>query len=100
MRKEGRRWLRSVVWSTRIRFWLRALDFVLYGLRLSTKSSSVAACANRHTTTCRAGSVEVTVMVRDTSRPDGYSREELVEMLRLVREQELLQGWRVPERGR
>lgn len=89
--------LMAHVRATRIRFWLRALDFVVYGLRLATRSSSVAFCANRRTTTCRAGTLEVTVVARDTRRPDGYSREELVEMLRTVRKQEALQDWRVPE---
>jgi hypothetical protein len=37
------------------------------------------------------------MVCRDTSQPDGYSREELVKMLQIIREQEKIMGWKVPE---
>ena len=85
---------------------------------------SYGSCANRHTRVCRFGPLEraepagsagcvasweglgtlpgfpsqmMTIVVRDTREPDGYSREELMEMLKTIREQEDLQGWKVPE---
>jgi hypothetical protein len=61
--------------------------------------SSYGACANRYTYVCKFGPLEMTIVVRDTREPDGYSREELVEMLQTIREQEELQGWKVPEKG-
>lgn len=56
-------------------------------------------CANRHETRCDFGRLEVTITIRDKRKPDGYSREELCEMLALVRRHEKLQDWRVPEAG-
>jgi hypothetical protein len=61
------------------------------------RQTSVMACGNRTSMTTRLGSLEVTLLLRDTSRQDGYSREELVEMLETVRKHEALQGWKVPE---
>jgi hypothetical protein len=58
---------------------------------------SVGACANRRWRRFMSGPVEVTITYRDTRRPDGYSREELVEMLKTIREQEKMMGWKVPE---
>ena len=55
------------------------------------------ACANRHVLVNRFGPIEVTTTFRDTRKPDGYSREELVEMLQLIRRHEALQKWRAPE---
>lgn len=43
------------------------------------------------------GTLEVTTIVRETSQPDGYSREELLSMLRLIRTHEEFQHWKVPE---
>ncbi len=57
-------------------------------------------CGNRSWTKFRAGNVEVEVIWRDETRPDAYSREELVRMLRTVRAHEVIQGWRVPEQIR
>ena len=55
------------------------------------------ACANRRWARLRRGQVEVAVTVRDLREPDGYSREELLLMLREVRRHEKTQGWSVPE---
>lgn len=54
-------------------------------------------CANRHMTVFMVGTSEVTVVVRDTTKPDGYSREELVTMLETIRREETIQQWTVPE---
>lgn len=40
---------------------------------------------------------EVTITVRDMSKPDAYSREELLKMLRTIREHEEIMQWSVPE---
>jgi hypothetical protein len=73
--------------------WYRALRFVLR--RVGTKYS--LSCANRRETSHVFGPLEVRVVTRDTREPDGYSREELCQMLALVRSEEARQGWRVPE---
>lgn len=74
-------------------FWYRALRFVLR----HAGAASTLACANRYESTRSFGPLEVRVVTRDTREPDGYSREELVMMLQLVRSEERRQGWRVPE---
>lgn len=74
------------------RFWFWLLQF-----SLRRRARSWKACANRVEIHSRFGATEVTVTFRDTTQPDGYSREELVEMLALVRHHERLQGWKVPE---
>jgi hypothetical protein len=58
---------------------------------------STHVCANRWESVSRCSAYEVTLTVRDTAKPDGYSRKELYSMLRTVREHEAKQGWRVPE---
>jgi hypothetical protein len=73
--------------------WYRALRFVLRRVG----PTSALACANRFERTYAFGPVEVRVVERDTREPDGYSREELCQMLWLVRSEEASQGWRVPE---
>jgi len=40
---------------------------------------------------------ELTLVRRDTSLPDAHSREEVVEMLRTVRQAERRLGWTCPE---
>lgn len=59
--------------------------------------TSTAACANRRSRRTTCGPYEIELNVRDTSQPDGYSREELLTMLQEVRKHEAIQGWRVPE---
>lgn len=43
------------------------------------------------------GPIEVTITDRDTREPDGYSREELLRMLQLIRSEEERHQWKVPE---
>ena len=59
--------------------------------------ASVGACANRRWRRFMAGPIEVTILYRDTRLDDGYSREELLEMLQTVRKHEARLGWKVPE---
>lgn len=58
---------------------------------------SSGSCANRRYRQFMSGPFEVTITYRDTREPDGYSREELLEMLETVRKHEASQGWKVPE---
>jgi hypothetical protein len=74
---------------TWLRLWLAC--------RLWPRGGSVGACANRSWRTTTVGPLEYRLLVRDTSRPDGYERTELLTMLREVRKHEGLTGWRVPE---
>jgi hypothetical protein len=64
---------------------------------LFPRGGSVGACGNRRWRKVDFGSLEVTLAIRDRDEADGYSREELMGMLETVREQEALQGWKVPE---
>lgn len=58
----------------------------------------IGSCANRRWRRFMAGPIEATISYRDTRMADGYSREELFEMLETVRREETAQGWRVPDR--
>lgn len=74
------------------RLWYRALMWLLrrgqYGW---------ARCANRYEITHHCGPLVVVTTIQDTREEDGYSREELYRMLRLIRQHEELQEWKVPE---
>jgi hypothetical protein len=54
-------------------------------------------CANRHGRTFIIGKLEISTVFRDTSKPDVYSREEVYEMLKRVRRQEIASKWICPE---
>lgn len=69
----------------------------LIDLLWGAKYSSFGSCANRKWQIRRFGPIEATLTMRDTSKPDAYSREELLEMLATVRKHEAIQGWKVPE---
>jgi hypothetical protein len=66
-------------------------------LWLWPKGGSSGACANRWGRRVMFGLHEVTLTVRDPTQDDGYSREELMRFLKIVRESEQEQGWKVPE---
>jgi hypothetical protein len=85
--------MKPTSWSWRKWFWYRV---IVFALRRAGRCSR-GMCANRYTWVCLFGPLEMTVVVRDTRAADGYSREELVEMLATVREYERLQGWHVLE---
>lgn len=75
----------------RLHLWLLKVIF-------PKKTWSTDVCANRVTWKTRIGThAEATLIIRHLGLPDGYSREELVEMLRTVRLHEMLSGWRTPE---
>lgn len=76
---------------------MNRLRLRLLWLLLGRRSASVGACANRSWMKRMFGPLEVTITTRRTDAPDGYSREELLEMLQRVREHEASQGWRVPD---
>ena len=59
--------------------------------------TSAGVCGNRAWQTAMLGTLEVSLTLRETSVSDGYSREELLEMLQTVRRHEKIQGWKVPE---
>lgn len=52
---------------------------------------------NRHTWKGTTGPVEIEVVIRDTRQPDGYSREELYQLLKLIRREEKRSEWKVPD---
>jgi hypothetical protein len=95
----------GLLWALVIapRQWLRKAREQLRDLGLDEptkrESRAVGSCANRRWSTWVVGRIEVTTTYRDTSEPDGHSREELVEMLATVRRAEAETGWRVPEPG-
>jgi len=60
-------------------------------------ADSVGSCANRRWSKKTVGSIEFIFIRRYKGMADGYSREELVEMLETVRKHEHLMGWKVPE---
>jgi hypothetical protein len=81
-------------WSFREWFWYRVIVFATRG----SVPRLFGACANRILYTCWFGPLEMSIVIRNTREPDGYSREELVAMLDLVRKYEKKQGWTVPEK--
>lgn len=74
-----------------------SLRWKLISLLWPGKSASRGSCANRVWHVVQRGPIEATLTFRDTRQEDGYSREELVVMLRTVRVHEAKQGWKVPE---
>lgn len=82
-----------------MRGWLvrRLCRILLALLRRLEGPGGLTLCANRRTRTWLLGEHELTFTWRDTRQPDGYSREELYRMLKLVRDHEHLQEWRCPE---
>lgn len=66
-------------------------------LRNSLRSGDSGSCANRTWSTVTVAGFEITLTMRNLGDVDGYSREELAEMLRTVRLHERLQGWKVPD---
>jgi hypothetical protein len=80
-----------------MRYRLDRLRFRLILWLWPYRRGSAHFCANRRTWMYRTPVAELSLTIRQTTEEDGYSREELVRMLRLVREQEKSQGWKVPE---
>lgn len=89
----ARCWGCSVTWRGRL--WWRVFTWLLD--RCPGNTGSWGVCSDRYLWTRRVGHLEIEVTARDKRRPEGYSREELVVMLRTVRRHERLQGWKCPE---
>lgn len=73
-------------WRFKLIFWL-----------WPRRKGSACFCANRSRWTYHAPNADISLEVRDRTKPDGYAREELYSMLKLIREEEKRQGWTVPE---
>lgn len=78
------------------REWIDSLRLLLI-MRLWPNRGEVGACANRRWRRQRCGAYEMTLEMRFLNAPDGYAREELYEMLCLIRKHEAIMGWKVPE---
>lgn len=59
--------------------------------------NKISICSGRTTRKYNSTGFEITVIYRDKSEPRLYSREELVLMLKTIRENEVAQNWKVPE---
>jgi hypothetical protein len=75
-------------------FWFRVL---MLSANRCARTRVHSRSANRYITVALLDYLEVTLTVRDTREPDAYAPDELIEMLKKVREHERRQGWRVPE---
>ena len=73
------------------------LFFLSLGKLRKNCYGSYGACGNRAIHRMELGKIEISVTIKDTLKPAGYSREELYEMLTAIRQYELLSGWKVPE---
>lgn len=71
--------------------------FWWWWLRQVPITKSKGSVGNRFIEVTMIGPLEVTITCRDTRREDGYSREELYSMLRLIRKEEVRHEWKVPE---
>jgi len=74
------------------KLWLWLFFFALRKIK-----PGAGACANRRYMTFGHKAHRVRVEVTDTRKPDGYSREELYEMLKIIRAAEKRSGWKCPE---
>lgn len=54
-------------------------------------------CGFRTESTFTKEGQEMRIIIRDTTQPEIYSREEVYSMLRLVRQNESRMGWKCPE---
>ena len=77
--------------------WWRWLWYRLFVFALRRLKSGYHLCANRNEQGFVIRQLDVTVIFRDTTKPDAYSREECIEMLTKVRIQELASGWTCPD---
>lgn len=80
-----------------IRFWIIVLEVAWSVLEDNSDGCSVASTAGRVTHQIQAGTTELTLITRDCTQPDIYSREEIFVMLGIVRQNEQRMGWVCPE---
>ncbi len=57
----------------------------------------IKTCSARREITLVHGKWEVKVIFRNLKMANHYAKEELIEMLSLVRQEEFYAGWRIPE---
>ena len=71
----------------------------VHSLRKICERKGGGLCSNRSwfTLPTHRRNVEITVIFRDTSKEDTYSREEVYRMLKAVREEEIRTGWICPD---
>lgn len=85
-------------------FRLRIVCFLMRMICKLWPRSGNMACANRRVLTTVIGHVEYTLTSRDTTKEDGYARDEVYQMLRWVRRMEnrsqtTPHSWKCPEPG-
>jgi hypothetical protein len=77
----------------KIYLWL--LSFIIP----KTKFAYTHICANRYEGRInnKKKNIEIQIIIKDLNEPDGYSREELVEMFLIIKREEQQTGWKIPE---
>ena len=75
------------------RFWKWLFFIVCRKIDCSQRSW----CSARYIQKFSSNHYEVTITFLDKSKENHYSREELVEIMNLVRTEEKYQNWKVPE---
>lgn len=74
---------------------LRLLLFLIN--RFKYKQRGIHICSNRYEVHIEMPLYNVSLIYTDTTKPGGYSREEVLEMLTKVRSAEFRMGWKCPE---
>lgn len=84
----------------RLKHWLTEwIDYLWLCIVTSPRGSikKTTVVGNRSIYTGQVGPFEVTTTFRNTKEEDGYSREELYSLLKLIRREEERHQWKVPE---
>lgn len=76
--------------------WLK-IRFECFWRGMCSLATSTKSVANRFERQFKIRATEFTIIQRDTSAPDMYSREEVYGMLRTVRNEEKRMNWKCPE---
>jgi hypothetical protein len=88
---------RHLIYYCRYSLFLKSLKW----LGKSSQSASQKSCGNRHEESLnfdqRDGRFQVSVTFVDLNEPDLYSREELLNMLILIRSHGINMKWKVPK---
>ena len=86
MIKRTKQWFKLLLWKRFVA--------TFFGRHIPTLVKHVA---NRSIYISEDDRYEYTLVLRDKNQPDGYSREEVMEMLSEVRQAEKRMGWSCPE---
>ena len=70
---------------------------ILLSKLLESAQSVHRACNRLEITIKRNNNTEIKIIIKDMSQEDRYTREELVRMLEIIRTEENIQNWKVPE---